>query len=95
MSVQRSKDHTTTSATLALPLEILEPVVKLEASSRTQSLSGPYPNGFIYAPTLSIADTNTTSFNLHELWVGCLNVNNTKNGYNAIQCGIYLQCTTR
>lgn len=58
------------------------------------ALNGPYPNGFIYAPTLSIADTNTTSFDLHELWVGCLNVNNTKNGYNAIQCEIYLQCTT-
>ncbi|MCJ1460724.1 hypothetical protein MMC28_011106 [Mycoblastus sanguinarius] len=58
------------------------------------ALSGPYPRPLTAAPSWPIDGTSTTSFDMNGMWVGCLNANNTKNGYAATKCQFTVDCVT-
>ncbi|KAL6721688.1 hypothetical protein ACLMJK_000792 [Lecanora helva] len=53
-------------------------------------LSGPYADLYAVKPHLSIDDTPSTSFDLHNVYVGCVSAKN----HTPIACRPYIQCAT-
>ncbi|KAL9130506.1 MAG: hypothetical protein Q9217_001326 [Psora testacea] len=63
-------------------------------SKPNYAVSGPYPTPLTPAPYWTIRGTETTSFDMHEMWAGCVTANGTKNGYTATKCQFTIVCYT-
>ncbi|KAL9103227.1 MAG: hypothetical protein Q9163_001714 [Psora crenata] len=55
---------------------------------------GPFPSPLTPQMSWSTSGTETTSFDVHDYWAGCITTNGTKSGYVATNCDFTVQCIT-
>ena len=67
----------------------------LPHSKPKYAASGPFPRALYPAPYWTTSGTKTTSFDMKELWVGCVDARKGKNAtHAATTCQFTVQCTS-